>query len=67
MLDEPVDDAGDIRTQPHTVGDCPGVDATVDFAAPVGQVFVLPATVLGEKLDGMALTKDAGIKAPFPQ
>lgn len=34
MLEEPVDDAGDVGAEPHPVRDGPGVDAAVDLAGP---------------------------------
>src|SRR5882757_7645162 len=67
MLEEPVDDAGDVGAEPHTVRDCPGVDAAVDFAAPVRQVVVLPAAVLAELLGRAALAQYGGVEAPLPQ
>jgi hypothetical protein len=67
MLEEPVDDAGDVGAEPQTVGDRPGVDAAVDLAAPVRQVVVLPAAVLGEKLGRAALAQDSAVEAPLPQ
>ena len=67
VFEEPVDDAGDVGAEPHAVGDRPGVDAAVDLAAPVRQVLVLPAAVLGEKLSRAALAQDSGVEAPLPQ
>ncbi len=50
MVEEPLDDAGDVGAEPHPVRDGPRVDAAVDLAAPVRQVVVLPAGILGEQL-----------------
>lgn len=67
MLEEPVDDAGDVGAEPQTVRDRPGIDAAVDLATPVRQVLVLPAAVLGEKLGRAAFAQDRGLEAPLPQ
>ena len=58
MLHEPVRDAGDVGAEPHPVGDGPCVDAAVDLASPIGQIFVLPAGVLREEFGRAALTQD---------
>ena len=67
VLEEPVDDAGDVGAEPQTVRERPGVDAAVDLAAPVRQVVVLPAAVRGEQFGRAALTQDSGVEAPLPQ
>src|SRR6478672_10812126 len=67
MLDEPGGDAGDVRTEPHPVGEGPRVDAAVDLATPVRQILVVPAAIGCQELDGAALTQDRGVQAPLPQ
>jgi hypothetical protein len=67
MLEQPVHDAGDVGTEPEAIGDRPGIDAAVDLAAPVRQVLVLPAAVLGEELGCAALAQDNGVEPPLTQ
>src|SRR5829696_5110397 len=67
MLDEPVDDASDVGAQPHAVGDGPSIDAAVNLAAPVRQVLVLPARVLGEEFGRAPLAQDSPVKSPLSQ
>ena len=65
MLEEPVDDPGDVGAEPHTGSHRPGVDAAIHLAAPERQVVVVPAAVLGEKFNRAALTQDTGVEPPL--
>ena len=55
VLETPVDESDDVDAQPDTVGEGPGVDAAVDFAAPIGQVLVFPPAVISEQVGDAAL------------
>jgi aspartate aminotransferase-like enzyme len=52
VFDEPLLKRTHVSAEPGAVRESEGVNAAIGFAAPVGQVLVLPAAVGGEHLSG---------------